>query len=78
MHTHSIKREHENTMSKRDDLVKALDEKKAQLAAVSRGSEGWSSRKMAVPAGARISQVQKQALQKEIKTLSENLKTLDN
>ena len=63
-------------MSERDDLIKLLDEKKAQLVTVSKGSEGWNSRKMSIPGGARQSQVQKQALQKEIKVLSEKIQTL--
>ncbi|MEE9309395.1 MAG: hypothetical protein V3U64_00085 [Cocleimonas sp.] len=65
-------------MNEKELLLNSINEKKAQLASSRKGTESWSSRGKKKLGTSQASKLSVQALEKEIKNLSEELRILQN
>jgi hypothetical protein len=63
-------------MTEKELLLKTINEKKAQLASSRKGSESWNSGRTKQSGTPQVSKLAAQALEKEIKSLSEELRVL--
>ncbi len=59
-------------------LLNKINEKKALLASSRKGTESWSSSGTKKPGNSHASKLSVQSLEKEIKSLSEELRILQN
>lgn len=65
-------------MNEKELLLNQIKEKKALLAGTRKGTESWSSRGSSKPGGSHAAIQTVQKLEKEIKSLSDELRILQN
>ena len=64
--------------NEKEFLLNKINEKKAQFASSRKGTESWSSSGAKKPGVSQVSKLAVQSLEKEIKSLSEELRILQN
>ena len=65
-------------MNEKELLLKTINEKKAQLASSRKGTDTWKSGRTVNSGSSQLSVLSVQSLEKEIKSLSEELRKLQN
>jgi len=65
-------------MNEKELLLKTLNEKKAELVSSRKGTDTWKSGRTQKPGHSQLSVLSVQSLEKEIKSLSEELRKLQN
>ncbi|MEH6457750.1 MAG: hypothetical protein V7749_15585 [Cocleimonas sp.] len=65
-------------MSEKEVLLKTINEKKAELISARKGTDTWKSGRTQKSGNSQLSVLSVQSLEKEIKSLSEELRKLQN
>jgi len=65
-------------MNEKEVLLKTINEKKAELVSARKGTDTWKSGRTQKSGNSQLSVLSVQSLEKEIKSLSEELRKLQN